>query len=103
MYTCKYCTHPYDSFIIGAVLGALLVVFRTQFLSLFTSDPDVLHYGSIRLGIMGCSYFVSAFMDNAAAGARGLGRSVIPTIIVIMGSVYLESYGCVQYLQVYIQ
>ena len=26
------------SFIIGAVLGALLVVFRTQFLSLFTSD-----------------------------------------------------------------
>ncbi len=29
------------SFIIGAVLGALLVVFRTQFLSLFTSDPDV--------------------------------------------------------------
>ena len=26
-------------------------------------------------------------MDNAAAGARGLGRSVIPTIIVIMGSV----------------
>lgn len=75
------------SFFIGAVLGALLVVFRTQFLSLFTSDPDVLHYGSIRLGIMGCSYFISAFMDNAAAGARGLGRSVIPTIIVIMGSV----------------
>ena len=36
---------------------------------------------------MGCSYFISAFMDNAAAGARGLGRSVIPTIIVIMGSV----------------
>ena len=75
------------AFIIGAVLGALLVVFRTQFLSIFTSDPDVLHYGSIRLGIMGCSYFISAFMDNAAAGARGLGRSVIPTIIVIMGSV----------------
>jgi putative MATE family efflux protein len=75
------------SFLIGAVLGALLVVFRTQFLGLFTSDPDVLHYGSIRLGIMGCSYFISAFMDNAAAGARGLGRSVIPTIIVIMGSV----------------
>ena len=75
------------SFLIGAVLGALLVVFRTQFLSIFTSDPDVMHYGSIRLGIMGCSYFISAFMDNAAAGARGLGRSVIPTIIVIMGSV----------------
>lgn len=75
------------SFLIGAVFGALLVIFRTQFLNLFTSDPDVVHFGSIRLAIMGCSYFISAFMDNAAAGARGLGRSVIPTIIVIMGSV----------------
>lgn len=75
------------SFFIGAVFGALLVIFRTQFLNLFTSDPDVVHFGSIRLAIMGCSYFISAFMDNAAAGARGLGRSVIPTIIVIMGSV----------------
>ncbi len=75
------------SFLIGAVFGALLVIFRTQFLNLLTSDPDVVHFGSIRLAIMGCSYFISAFMDNAAAGARGLGRSVIPTIIVIMGSV----------------
>ena len=36
---------------------------------------------------MGCSYFISAFMDNPAAAARGLGKSVIPTIIVVMGSV----------------
>lgn len=72
---------------IGAVLGVLLIVFKQQFLYLFTSDAQVIRYGSIRLGIMGASYFISAFMDNAAAGARGLGKSIVPTIIVITGSV----------------
>lgn len=72
---------------IGAVFGGLLVIFREQFLYLFTSDEQVIYYGGIRLGIMGCSYFISSFMDNAAAAARGLGKSIIPTIIVIMGSV----------------
>ena len=32
-------------------------------------------------------YCVSAFLDNATAAARGLGKSVMPTIIVVMGSV----------------
>lgn len=72
---------------IGVILGGLLIAFKTQFLYLFTSDAEVVRYGSIRLSIMGASYFISTFMDNAAAGARGLGKSIVPTIIVIMGSV----------------
>ena len=39
-----------------------------------------------RLGIMGFSYCVSAFMDNAIAACRGLGKSLVPMIIVISGS-----------------
>ena len=35
---------------------------------------------------MGFSYPISAFMDNTIAASRGLGKSVIPTFIVIMGS-----------------
>lgn len=72
---------------IGAVLGFLLAIFRYPVLSLFTSDADVLKYGAVRLFIMGLSYFISAFMDDSAAAARGLGKSVIPTVIVILGSV----------------
>lgn len=78
------------SFGLGLVLGVLLVIFRMPFLSLFTTDPDVLHYGSIRLLIMGLSYCVSAFMDNATAAARGIGKSIAPTVIVISGSVILR-------------
>ena len=74
------------SFGVGAVLGLSLVAFGPAFLSLFTSDAAVIEAGMKRLTIMGCSYAVSAFMDNAIAGCRGLGKSVVPMIIVISGS-----------------
>ena len=35
---------------------------------------------------MGLAYCISAFMDCTIAAARGLGKTVVPTIIVIMGS-----------------
>lgn len=74
------------SFGSAAVLGLLLVAFGSAFLSLFTPDAAVIAAGMRRLTIMGCSYAFSAFMDNAIAGCRGLGRSVVPMIIVISGS-----------------
>ena len=74
------------SFGIGAILGLLLVVFGPAFLSLFTTEAAVVEAGMKRLTVMGLSYCVSAFMDNAIAGSRGLGKSVVPMIIVISGS-----------------
>lgn len=74
------------SFIIGAFLGMLLEIFGKQFLALFTTEPAVREAGMERLRIMGFSYAVSAFMDSAISAARGLGKSLIPTIIVVLGS-----------------
>lgn len=74
------------SFGIGLVIGVFLEIFGTQFLSIFTTEQAVVDAGMKRLGIMGFSYCVSAFMDAAIAASRGLGKSVVPTIIVIMGS-----------------
>lgn len=74
------------SFGIALVMSLLLVVFGRQFLSIFTNVPEVAEAGMIRLRIMGCSYAFSAFMDCSIAANRGLGKSLVPTIIVIMGS-----------------
>jgi len=74
------------SFGIAAILGGLLLIFGREFLSIFTTDASVIDAGMHRLTVMGFSYAVSAFMDNAIAASRGLGKSVIPTVIVIMGS-----------------
>lgn len=74
------------SFGAGAVLGFSLVAFGPAFLTLFTTDAAVIEAGMKRLTIMGFSYCVSAFMDNAIAACRGLGKSLVPMIIVISGS-----------------
>ena len=74
------------AFAIAAVFGAVMELFGTQFLSILSSDKAVIEAGMLRIRIMGFSYCVSAFMDASIAAARSLGKSLVPTIIVIMGS-----------------
>lgn len=74
------------SFGIGAIFGIGLVLLGENFLALFTPDAVVIEAGMHRLRVMGFSYAVSAFMDCTIAASRGLGKSLVPTIIVILGS-----------------
>lgn len=74
------------SFFIGLIIGVGIYLFRYPFLALFTNDHAVIEAGINRLSVMALSYSISAFMDCSIAASRGLGKSVLPTIIVIMGS-----------------
>ena len=74
------------SFGVGAVMGGCLALFGRPFLSLFTGEGEVIGAGLIRLRIMGISYAFSALMDCTIAASRGLGKSLVPTVIVILGS-----------------
>lgn len=74
------------SFGIGMLMGTLLVLFGNGFLALFTKDAAVIEAGMRRLTIMGFSYGVSAFMDCSIAASRAMGKSLIPTVIVLLGS-----------------
>lgn len=74
------------SFTIAAILGSLLFFFGRQFLGIFATESAVIDAGMQRIRIMGFSYAVSAFMDCAIAASRGIGKSIAPTVIVILGS-----------------
>ena len=74
------------SFGLGAVLGGGLLVFGRQFLALFTTESAVIDAGMKRILVMGWAYCTSAFMDCTIAASRGLGKTVGPTVIVILGS-----------------
>ena len=74
------------SFLIAAVLGAAFRVCGEPFLYLFTNEAPVVAAGMQRLQIMWWSYAISAFMDCTIAACRGIGRSFVPTVIVILGS-----------------
>ena len=53
---------------------------------MFTSDKAVVEAGITRLSIMALSYSASAFMDASIAASRGLGKTAVPTFVVVMGS-----------------
>ena len=74
------------AFGIGLGFGIVFYVFGHQILSLFTSDPAVIDAALIRQNVMVCSFCVSAFMDNSIAASRGLGKTLVPSIIVFLGS-----------------
>ncbi len=72
--------------VLAFILGLSLVLFGRSFLGIFTPDKAVIEAGMYRLTIMGCTYWISAFMDGALAASRGLGQTAVPTVIVILGS-----------------
>lgn len=75
------------SFLMALIMGVGIYFLRFDLLYIFTNDPEVVKYGAIRLGILSLTYWISAFMDNATAACRGLGKTFIPTIIILMGSI----------------
>lgn len=74
------------AFVIGAVESTLMYVFGHQCFALFTTDPAVIEAGMLRFSIMFFSLPVASFMDNTIAANRGLGKTFVPSIIVLAGS-----------------
>ena len=74
------------STLIAVVAGMFLVIFSHQFLGLFANDKAVIDAGVDRLVIMASCYWLSAAMDCTTAATRALGKTVVPTIIMILGS-----------------
>ena len=74
------------SFVAGAIFGGALFLFGREFLTMFANEEAVIEAGLQRTRIMCFSYAFSAFMDCTIAACRGIGKSLAPTIIVIMGS-----------------
>ncbi len=82
----SYFISVFYAFAAGAIFGIFLLIFGRQFLSLFATNPDVIDAGLQRVKIMWFAYCMSAFMDGSIAASRGIGKTVVPTILVILGS-----------------
>lgn len=86
----SYFVSLFYSFGMGLLLGGVIYIFRIPFLSIFTNDAEVVEAGISRISIMALSYCVSAFMDCTMAASRGFGKTIVPTAIVITGSVFFR-------------
>lgn len=72
--------------VVGAVLGGLATLFSSQLLGIYSTDPEVIQYGINRLFIVCLPYFLDGLMDVACGSIRGLGYSVAPTVVTLLGA-----------------
>ena len=74
---------------IGFVLGVAAYVFGPNLLSIYANSSDakaVIEYGMIRMGIIMFTYFTCGMMDVMVGSIRGLGYSLMPTIVSLCGA-----------------
>lgn len=72
--------------VVGIVFGNLLASFGEPLLGLYTSNPEVVDAGMIRLNLIARVYALCGMMDVMVGGLRGLGYSVIPMIVSMLGA-----------------
>lgn len=72
--------------VIGAALGGLVVLFDEQLLSVYTSDPAVAYWGCKRFLFVALPYFLCGLMDTLMGAVRGLGYSLFPMCVSLMGA-----------------
>ncbi len=70
----------------GILLGGLLYTFGRPLLSIYITDSDMaIEYGMLRLAGVGLPYFLCGIMESIVGCIRGLGASVSPMLISIVG------------------
>ena len=69
----------------GVVLGGAAYAFGPQLLSIYSSNPDVIAQGMIRMAFVGLPYFLCGIMDVMVGALRGLGWSIAPMVVSILG------------------
>ena len=71
---------------LALVIGAVYLTFGETFLSLFTTDPEVIDCGMQRIRLVAMAFWISVLMDGTTSASRGLGRTLLPVIFTILGS-----------------
>lgn len=73
-------------FIAGLSAGSLVYAFGKPLLSIYITDsPEAIHYGLIRMAYICLPYFLCGLMDVSSGLLRGLGSSVAPMLITVIG------------------
>lgn len=72
--------------LVGLVLGNLLFIFGEPLLGLYSPSREVIAGGIIRLQIVACPYAFCGMMEVMVGTLRGLGYSIMPTAVALVGA-----------------
>lgn len=68
------------------VVGGLTMLLSRPLLSIFTSDPEVIRLGVIRINVLMIAYFTCGIMNVFPGLTRGMGFSILPMICTLIGA-----------------
>lgn len=72
--------------VLGTFLGLLAALFGPQLLGIYSQSPDVISAGMDRLLIVGITYAICGLMDTTVGSLRGIGYSVLPMLVTLIGA-----------------
>ena len=72
--------------ITGLVLGNSAYFFGKYLLSAYNNEAEVISYGLIRLSIISTMYFLCGLMEGMVGAMRGIGYSILPMIVSLVGA-----------------
>jgi len=81
VWTCLGCVT-----VVGLCVSLTAVAFGEALLSIYITDsPEAIAYGMLRLSCVCIPYFICGLMDVSTGALRGMGASVAPMIISVLG------------------
>ncbi len=71
---------------VGILLGNAATLCGHTLLSIYSRSPEVIEAGLVRLGIVSRTYALCGMMDVMVGGLRGIGYSVTPMLVSLIGA-----------------
>lgn len=75
---------------VGIFLGFGALLIGRPLLGIYSSNPEVIGYGMLRLKIIASTYFFCGLMEIMVGMMRGIGYSVVPMIVSLTGACALR-------------
>lgn len=72
--------------VIGLVMGNGAHLLGPHLLGIYSDEADVIAFGMERLGVVAVTYALCGIMDVVAGSVRGLGYSMLPMLVSIVGA-----------------
>lgn len=73
-------------FVIGLLLGNLVVFFAKPLASIYSNTPEAINAAVVRLQVICSIYFLCGIMDTMGSSIRGMGHSVLPMVTTMIGA-----------------
>ena len=71
---------------VGTLLCAIAYILRPQLINIYSPDPEVIAAGVRRLTVFGLTYMLCGCMDVTCGVLRGMGASITPMVVSIIGA-----------------